>query len=467
MGIQITRNGRHRLMNGTTELSQHSDIKEAYEAASKLAAGTYRIITADETIVVTVPTPAPTPAPAPTPTPAPAPTPTPAPTPAPVPASPTTAALLTTLLDFAQTWKRNWNHGGHTCVLGQGSPAWGPDYGYWERVTAEGQQYEPHLFDRPTCGMRLYQMTGDEQWRTQFNDDFAWYASRIGPDGVFINKGFGDTKYGYLTPFALAQSAGVLDATQRAAAIRIYDSWIADWPNVANLSDGSLWTEREMAFSLEAAVGRFELDGFASAQARAQALLNQWDTVSGTRGAPLVSYTKHEGGGPGGTTPTDPCTSPWMAALYFQACRRAMAAWPSMTAQINNQASKYFDWLDANGGFYDGSAAHQEWTGVIFPAYLAGLWTNGPIGDAGPDEANMGHALDVAGMVAFARTAKQALGQDVSRADLRLAQMKNTAARSFTNYTREANWLPKYRVNPPRMGSWLIRGMYELVQLGA
>lgn len=137
-----------------------------------------------------------------------------------------------------------------------------------------------------------------------------------------------------------------------------------------------------------------------------------------------------------------------------------------MATQIATQASAYFDWLDSNGGFYDGAAAHVEWTGVIFPAYLAGLWTNGPIGDAGPDEANMGHALDVAGLCAFAIKAKEALGQDTSRAVFRLAQMKSTAARSFQHYTREANWLPKYRVNPPRMGNWLIRGLYELTEMG-
>ncbi|MEQ1685473.1 MAG: hypothetical protein ABL916_17655 [Burkholderiaceae bacterium] len=377
--------------------------------------------------------------------------------------SPSNAALLASLLDFAQIWKRNWNHGGHTCVVGVGTPPFGESYGYWERSTVNGQGYEPHLFDRPTCGMRLYQLTNDLQWRSQFVDDFAWYASKIGADGVFTPKGANDTKYGYITPFVLAQAAGVLTNEQRAAADRINGGWLADWPNVANLAGGALWTEREMAFSLEATLGYYELTANASSLIRAQALLDQWDTVCAGRGAPLVSYTKHEGGGPGGTQPTDLCTSPWMAALYFQAARRLAEDVPGMAPQINAQASAYFDWLDANGGFYDGAAAHPEWTGVIFPAYLAGLWLNGPIGDAGPDEAHMGHALDVAGMVAFAIKSKKALGLQTNRADFRLAQMKSTAARSFLHYTREANWLPKYRVNPARMGNWLIRGMYELV----
>src|SRR5690606_5916417 len=283
-------------------------------------------------------------------------------------------------------------------------------------------------------------------------------------DGVFINKGFGDTKYGYVTPFVLAQAAGVLTPEQRAAAIRIYNAWLSDWPSVANLSDASLWTEREMAFSLEAAVGKYELDGDPSAMVRAQELLNQWDAVCAGRGAPLVSYTKHEGGGPGGTQPADLVTSPWMAALYFQAARRALVLSTSVAAQVYRQVSDYFDYLDTEGtrGFYVYQTS-GEFAGLVFPAYLAGGTT---IGDAGPDEGNMGHALDVAGMIAFAIRAKEALGLDTSRAVLRLAQMKVTTARSFANNTRTATWLPKYRLVPPRMGNWLIRGMYELHTLG-
>lgn len=73
-------------------------------------------------------------------------------------------------------------------------------------------------------------------------------------------------------------------------------------------------------------------------------------------------------------------------------------------------------------------------------------------------------------MIAFAIAAKRALGQPTGRAELRLAQMKATTARVLGDdeggYTRTATWLPKYRVNPPRMGNWLIRGMYELYVLG-
>jgi len=95
----------------------------------------------------------------------------------------------------------------------------------------------------------------------------------------------------------------------------------------------------------------------------------------------------------------------------------------------------------------------------VFPAYLAGGTL---IGDAGPDEGNMDHALDVAGFVAFAVKAKQALGLSATAAQGRLADMKATAARAFEGATRTTPTLPMYRINPPRKINWWIRGMYEL-----
>ena len=54
MPIKVTRNGKHTLQKPDgTQVSQHTDIKEAYEKASSLAAGKYKLIVADETIDVT------------------------------------------------------------------------------------------------------------------------------------------------------------------------------------------------------------------------------------------------------------------------------------------------------------------------------------------------------------------------------------------------------------------------------
>ena len=367
---------------------------------------------------------------------------------APPPPPPPTGTFPAQLLNFAETWDRNWNFGGHTV-----DSRFNENYGYWDYTETT---YEPWLFDRASVGYYLYEATGLERWRAKFLSDFTYYRTHIDAQGIFTPKGSGDTKYGYVTPFVLYERL-TGDAQYRPIAKRIYDAWIREWPDVANLASASLWTEREIAFALEAAVGWYDLTGDPAALARANALVLQWTTVSGAAGAPLVTYTKHEGGGPGGTTPTELVNSPWMSALYFQAARRLHEE--TGNTEVLVQASRYFDWLDANG-FYDGALAHPEFTGLTFPRYL----TPSMIGDGGYDESNMGHALDVAGLVKFAIYAKTQRGESTAAAEARLAQMLATADRDYANWTRTTTYLPRYRLTPPRKFNWQARGARELAR---
>lgn len=354
-------------------------------------------------------------------------------------------SLLANLLNFAETASRNWNFGGNTV-----DARFTADYGFWDYTNA---YYEPWLFNRPEAFKRLCEISGVQKWCDQANSDLAWYQARIGADGIFIPKGNGDTKYSYIHTWSTR-------ADNDSIAARIYSATLADWPD--NYSAGmALWTERELWVALKAAIRYHDITGAPAALQRAQAQVNQWDQVSAGRGAPLVTYTQHEGGGPGGTTPTDPVTSPWMSALYFQAAREYIGKVPGAAPQVYKQASDYFDYLNKPGtrGFYPGTDAHPEYAGLVFPAYLAGGTT---IGDAGPDEGNMGHALDVAGFVCFAIKAKTALGLPTTLAQQRLAEMKATAARDFELWTRTTSYLPKYRINPPRKFNWQVHGLAEL-----
>lgn len=356
------------------------------------------------------------------------------------------------MLDFAETGARNWNHGGHNV-----DARFTADYGYWDYTDTT---YEPWLFDRADAWRMFAELTGDPRWQSQASGDLTYYQSRLDANGIFMNKGGEqDTKYSYVHPWSTNPSNGVI-------ALAVYNATVRGFPNVPNLNDGSLWTEREVWVGLNAAVKYHDVSGSSSALTRAKAMVDQWDTVCAGRGAPLVSYTKHEGGGPGGTSPTDLVSSPWMSALYFQAARLYVAKVPSAATQVYRQASDYFDWLDkpANRGFYDASVVGAEYAGLVFPSYLAGGTL---IGDAGPDEGNMDHALDVAGFVAFAIKAKAALGLPTAAAQQRLDQMKTTAARAFANATRSTTYLPKYRINPPRKFNWWVRGLYELRANGA
>jgi hypothetical protein len=388
----------------------------------------------------------------------PSPSPTPPP-PAPPPASPpsggsdpqlptTPSALQSSLLKFAETAARNWNFEGHQ-VTSQFTEA----QGRWDYTDTT---YEPWLFDRAQVWHLLWQMTQATRWQQQATSDLAYYESRLDANGIFMNKtGEDDTKYSYVHPWSTSS------AKNQAA----YNATVQGWPNTANLAAGALWTERELWVALNAAVQMHASSNDAAtrsaAHARAQAMLDQWDSVCAGRKAPLVTYTQHEGGGPGGTQPTDLVSSPWMSALYFQAARVYAQQRPSAAAQVHRQASDYFDWLNTPGarGFYPGTDAHPEFAGLFFPAYLAGGTT---IGDAGPDEGHMDHALDTAGLIAFAIRAKTALGLPTVAAQERLMQMKATATRSFANWTRSTLYLPKYRLSPPRKFNWWARGLYEL-----
>ncbi len=348
------------------------------------------------------------------------------------------SSLLPSLLNYAETWARNWNFGGHAV-----DSRFTASYGYWDYTETTS---EPWLFDRATVGHRLYQLTGDTRWRDKFLSDFAWYRQRIDAQGIFTPKGAGDTKYSYVTPFLLYERL-TGDAQFRPVAQRIKDAWQREWPDTFNRGT-SFWTEREMAFALEAAVSWRELTG--EGTARINALLNHWDAAS-IDGVPQVTYTQHEGGGPGGTTPQNLTASPWMAALYFQAARRVGGS------QVNEQLSRYADWMETHA-FYDAALVGSEYAGLVFPRYLTGEL----IGDAGYDVGNMDHALDVAGLLKAAVDAKRALGRSTAATEMRLQQMLATAQVSFDDGVRTTTYLPKYRVNPSRKANWWVRGYYEL-----
>jgi hypothetical protein len=354
--------------------------------------------------------------------------------------------VLAKLLNFAETWNRNWNFGGHAV-----DSRFNENYGLWDYTATT---YEPWLFDRATVGYRLFELTGNVRWRDQFMADFAWYRAHIDASGIFTPKGGDDTKYGYVTPFLIYEQL-TADPQYRPIAKRIYDSWVREWsPSFQPTGGAQLWTEREIGLALEAAVSYYELTSDPAALSRAAAIVQQWKTAAGSVGAPLVTYTQHEGGGPGGTTPQNLTNSPWMSALYFQAARRYYAL--TNDAEVLAQISKYADWLNANG-FYDAALAHVEYSGLTFPRYLTGDL----IGDAGYDYGNMGHCLDVAGMFRFALNAKTARGESLTQAQNRHSQMLACADADFAEWTRTTTYLPRYRLSPPRKFNWWARGYYE------
>lgn len=361
---------------------------------------------------------------------------------------PPSGTTLAKLLNFAETWDRNWNFGGHAVTA-----AFNESYGKWDYTEST---YEPWLFDRATVGYRLFELTGNSRWSDKFLSDFAYYRARIDSQGIFTPKGQGDTKYSYVTPFALYERL-TGDQQYRPIAKRIYDRWASEWPSNYT-ANTSFWTEREMAFALEAAVSWLEMTGDAGARMRADALVNQWSVVSGSSGAPLHTLAQH------GEEFDNPyasmkMTSSWMAALYFQAARRYYAI--TNNTQVLEQVSKYADFINQHG-IVDGSAFSQGYAGIKVPYYLYGIGTF--YDRETPGEGDLDHCLDVAGIFKFAIFAKQQLGQSASTAQTRYSQMKACSDRNFSDWTRTTSYLPKYRLNPPRKFNWQLRGFYEDAQ---
>jgi len=301
-------------------------------------------------------------------------------------------ALLASLLNFAETASRNWNFEGH-----QVDSRFDSNYGNWDYTDST---YEPWLFDRPEAFMTLYRLTGNQRWRDQAESDAAWYEARIGGDGIFMPKGFGDTKYGYVHTWR-----------QSDAHARIHNAWVSDFSSSYSPAQ-SFWTERECGLAMMAALNYYVASGDTSAAARVNALIDQWDAVRAGGQAPLHTLAQH-GEEFDNAYAAMRMSSPWMSALYFQAARKQRGIIGNN--QVLEQVSAYFDWMDANA-FVDGSAVHPEIAGVILPYYLAG---DGIFYDREtPDWGDMDHALDVAGLIKFAIEAKTIRGEDTTRAEL-------------------------------------------------
>jgi hypothetical protein len=349
------------------------------------------------------------------------------------------------LMKFAETWARNWNFEGHNV-----SPTFSSDSGNWDYTE---KTFEPWLFDRASVGYYLYKRSTSTidkaRWYQQFLTDFAYYRNHIDANGYFLPKVLGgeqDTKYGYVTPFLLYEKE-TGDAQYRPIAERIYNTWLKDFSSTYK-PQASFWTEREIAFALEAAVSWYELTGDAAALTRANALISQWTTMADAgNGVPLVTIDKHEGGGG-----SQLITSPWMSAFYFQASRRLYSL--TGNTEILQQVIRYADWMETYG-YFDGSVLDKDYTGIKSPYYLVG--PTGPYTSDTPTESDFNHCLDVAGLVGFAVEAKQTLGQSASALISRNSQLKACAVYMFDDATRPTATLPKYRLAPPRKFNWWMR----------
>jgi hypothetical protein len=311
-------------------------------------------------------------------------------------------------------------------------------------MTADLSTNEPWLFDRATVFYKLSRWSGDAVFRQHAFDLVGRYYAMINAKGSFDLKP-GDAKYSYIDG-AVWYEHETGDRQFRPKAEAIYRMWLAEMPAHYSAST-HFWTEREIAYSLAAALGWYELTSNPQALARARDMIQQWITMSSETGAPLHTLAQHqeEFEPPYGSKRM---TSPWMAALFFNQVKIYYRI--TQDPRALQMISSYADFLLANC-LYDGSVNHPNLQGFVLPYYLCG--ENRTYYDREtPSEGDGEHTPDVMGMFAFAAYAKKQLGQDAGPAMKAYRELRRSAA--FFVARRED-------VQPPRKINWWLGSSYD------
>lgn len=315
-------------------------------------------------------------------------------------------------------------------------------------LSADLSRNEPWLFDRATVFYKLSLWTGEDDFRKYAFNLVGRYYSMINDKGHFALKP-DDAKYAYIDG-AVWYERETKDRQFRPKAEAIYKLWLAEMP--ARYSPAvRFWTEREIAYSLAAAMGWYELTEDPKAMGRAREMIQQWITMSEGIGAPLHTLAQHQEEFEPPYGPQQ-MTSPWMAALFFEQVKiyHRLTNDPRALRMI----SDYADFLLANC-LYDGSVNHPNLKGYLMPYYMCG--ENRSYYDREtPSESDGEHTPDVMGLFAFAVHAKKQLGLDAT-----------PAMNAYRELRRSATFFVARRqdVDPPRKINWWIGTSYDAAYL--
>lgn len=310
-------------------------------------------------------------------------------------------------------------------------------------MSADVSQNEPWLFDRATVYYKLARWTGDAGFRKHALDLLERYYANIDSRGQFSLKP-DDGKYGYVDG-AVWYERETGDQRYRAKAEAVYRMWLQEIPSQYSPTQ-NIWTEREIAYALGAALGWYQLTGDDGAMKRARELLQQWRDMSEGSGAPLHTLRQQQ-------EEFDPpwasrrMTSPWMAALFFEYVQFYHRLTGDRTALT--MVSDYADFM-LKHCLYDGSLNHPNLRGRLMPYYLCG--TDGVYERETPSEGDGEHTPDVMGLMAFAVYAKRQLGLD-SAPVLKAYRGLRESAAFFVDRRQD--------VDPPRKINWWIGSSYD------
>jgi hypothetical protein len=324
-------------------------------------------------------------------------------------------------------------------------------------VTAANQcpyktSQEPWLYDRAATMFVLYFRSGSFTALREAVRATQFYANRVDAGGSFTLAP-GDTKYAYNESMAYAYWAVGDDTlpTRIAQVASAQNGFAHTWTPTRGF-----WTERHAAYKLLGHVVAYEVLGGATRRDTVNQILADYrahqDGAGGAIPASRIDGglyhfgSQHDGDWASGSLGA----SSWMSALLSDAVVRAYATGEdAATANFMRRLGNFLraTIVTTNDNGYDTSRA------LALPRY--GMLLDGSDGQR--NSADVEHALDVAGQIAWADWFARAAGQpdpSLLPAVQALYQTYDLGVNFWIRPTGPSSGLPAYRVSPWRKWGW-------------
>jgi hypothetical protein len=328
-------------------------------------------------------------------------------------------------------------------------------------------EVEGWLYDRPMVLADLYISTGDVKWMRHMHRAAQFYASWVAMDstrtprvrGTFIKATANDVKYslngGLFAAYLLTGDARIYDRIEaiadfletQASAMRLFPITKAT----------GLWTERNLSTTISGLVYGYEATGRDTYKNRVKQILDgmKTDVTTPPAGYPsaqqMAGVLFHRPEVHEGSSWNDLYMSPWMSALLGDSLWRYFMLSDDTLALdfLSNYAQVIAEKAIYSGQFTDPYS--QSKATFFAPYYGVGLTLK--YSQNGIFEERE-HALDVAGILARGRWARQMLGLPTTLQDEYIPQLLRTAMTNFPYWTRTTAGWPLRRISPTRKFAW-------------
>jgi hypothetical protein len=330
-------------------------------------------------------------------------------------------------------------------------------------------EVEGWLYDRPFVLFNVYVATGDVKWLRHAHRAGQYYANWIARSdskggylrGAFTKKppayadDVGDSKYslngGLFAAYLLTGDARLLEPIQAIADFvsAKVTTRLLPWTQV-----NGLWTERQIAVAINAAVYAYEATGQTKYRDRALSIVTgmKEDVVKPPPGYPsaqemagVLWHRKEVHEGSAGAEAA--FVSPWMSALMIEALMHYHLLSDDRVAM---QFAADYAQLVAHQAIYN-DAAQQQLATLWYPYY--GIHPTQGVSEGG-SSTDMEHAPDVRSLLIHGKRALALQGRDTTMIDNRITQLYRSQEYVFDAWHRNTTGLARYRLSPTRKYAW-------------